>query len=70
MEWVVFASAFAASFVECVEAFTIVLVVGVTINWRSALAGTAAALLILAALVGVLVTMQAYVYPFTRLVHH
>jgi uncharacterized membrane protein len=53
MEWVVFASAFAASFVECVEAFTIVLVVGVTINWRSALAGTAAALLILAALVGV-----------------
>ncbi|MCX6050669.1 MAG: hypothetical protein NT075_36730 [Chloroflexi bacterium] len=53
MAWVVFFSAFAASFVECVEAFTIVLVVGVTINWRSALAGTAAALLILAALVGI-----------------
>jgi uncharacterized membrane protein len=53
MEWVVFVSAFAASFVECVEAFTIVLVVGVTINWRSALAGTGAALAILAALVGV-----------------
>lgn len=53
MEWVVFASAFAASFVECVEAFTIVLVVGVTINWRSALAGTGAALVILAVLVGV-----------------
>lgn len=53
MEWVVFASTFAASFVECVEAFTIVLVVGVTINWRSALVGTAAALLILAALVGI-----------------
>ena len=53
MEWVVFLSTFAASFVECVEAFTIVLVVGVTINWRSALAGTGAALVILAALVGV-----------------
>jgi uncharacterized membrane protein len=53
MQWIVFTSAFAASFVECVEAFTIVLVVGVTINWRSALAGTGAALLILAALVGV-----------------
>jgi uncharacterized membrane protein len=53
MEWVVFASSFAASFVECVEAFTIVLVVGVTINWHSALVGTAVALAILAALVGV-----------------
>src|SRR3954465_744463 len=53
MEWVVFASTFAASFVECVEAFTIVLVVGVTINWRSALAGTGAALAILAVLVGI-----------------
>ena len=53
MEWIVFTSAFAASFVECVEAFTIVLVVGMTINWRSALVGTGAALLILAALVGV-----------------
>jgi uncharacterized membrane protein len=53
MEWIVFTSAFAASFVECVEAFTIVLVVGMTINWRSALVGTGAALLILAALVGI-----------------
>jgi uncharacterized membrane protein len=53
MQWIVFVSAFAASLVECVEAFTIVLVVGVTINWRSALAGAAAALLILAALIGV-----------------
>ena len=53
MEWIVFTSAFAASFVECVEAFTIVLVVGMTINWRSALVGTGAALLILAVLVGV-----------------
>jgi uncharacterized membrane protein len=52
MQWVVTVSAFAASLVEFVEAFTIVLVVGVTINWRSALAGTAAAVLALAALIG------------------
>jgi uncharacterized membrane protein len=52
MQWIVAFSAFAASLVEFVEAFTIVLVVGVTINWRSALAGTAAAVLALAALVG------------------
>src|SRR6266545_5637067 len=52
MHWVVTVSAFAASLVEFVEAFTIVLVVGVTINWRSALAGTAAAVLALAALIG------------------
>lgn len=53
MQWVTVFSAFAASLVEFVEAFTIVLVVGVTINWRSALVGTAAAVLILAVLVGV-----------------
>ncbi|MEZ4869213.1 MAG: hypothetical protein R3C14_48270 [Caldilineaceae bacterium] len=54
MEWVVFLSAFAASFVEFVEAFTVVLVVGMTINWRSALVGTAAAVALLALLVGTL----------------
>ena len=53
MQWVMVLSTFAASFVECVEAFTIVLVVGVTINWRSALVGTLAGLLILAALIAV-----------------
>jgi uncharacterized membrane protein len=52
MQWVVALSAFAASLVEFVEAFTIVLVVGVTINWRSALVGAAAAVLALTALVG------------------
>lgn len=52
MQWVVALSAFAASLVEFVEAFTIVLVVGITINWRSALAGTVAAVLALAVLVG------------------
>jgi uncharacterized membrane protein len=43
-----------ASAVEFVEAFTIVLAVGVTRNWRSALAGTAVALVVLAAIVLVL----------------
>ena len=51
MQWIVALPAFLASLVECVEAFTIVLVVGITINWRSAIAGTLAALLVLAALV-------------------
>jgi uncharacterized membrane protein len=37
--WATFLAAFLASAVEFVEAFTIVLVVGVTINWRSALLG-------------------------------
>jgi uncharacterized membrane protein len=44
-------SAFAASAVEIVEAFTIVLAVGTVRGWRPALAGTGAALVILAALV-------------------
>ncbi len=51
--WAVFVASFLASAVEFVEAFTIVLVVGVTINWRSALAGTALAVVALALLVGI-----------------
>lgn len=53
MEWAVTVAAFLASAVEFVEAFTIVLVVGVTINWRSALVGTLAAVVCLAAIVGI-----------------
>ena len=49
-----FLSAFFASAVEMVEALTIVLAVGVTRGWRSALVGVGAALLALAALVGLL----------------
>jgi Ca2+/H+ antiporter, TMEM165/GDT1 family len=41
-------STFAAAFVECVEALTIVLAMAVTRGWRSALAGTATALVALA----------------------
>src|SRR5262249_10671385 len=51
--WAVFIAAFLASAVEFVEAFTIVLVVGVSINWRSAFIGAAAAVAVLAAIVGI-----------------
>src|SRR5207245_7356015 len=56
MEWVVATAAFLASAVEFVEAFTIVLVVGVTVNWRSALLGALAAAATLALLVATLGT--------------
>jgi uncharacterized membrane protein len=49
-----FITAFLASAVEMVEALTIVLAVGVTRGWRSTLLGVLAALLALAALVGLL----------------
>jgi uncharacterized membrane protein len=49
-----FLAAFLASAVEMVEALTIVLAVGVTRGWRSALIGVGAALLALGALVGAL----------------
>lgn len=44
-------ASFLASFVEVVEAFTIVLAVGVTRSWRPALTGAVLALVLLAALV-------------------
>ncbi|HTN63249.1 MAG TPA: hypothetical protein VL147_17135 [Devosia sp.] len=44
-------AAFLASFVEVVEAFTIVLAVGLTQGWRPALVGSGLALLVLVALV-------------------
>lgn len=54
MQWAVLSAAFLASAVEFVEAFTIVLVVGVTINWRSSLAGAFAATATLAIIIGTL----------------
>jgi uncharacterized membrane protein len=54
MQWAVASASFLASAVEFVEAFTIVLVVGVTINWKSSLAGAFAAALTLAAIIGTL----------------
>lgn len=49
--WVLVVAVFLASAVEMVEALTIVLAVGVTRGWRSALEGVAVALAALAALV-------------------
>jgi uncharacterized membrane protein len=46
--WGLVVATFVAAFVECVEAMTIVLAMGLTRGWRSALAGTAAALVALA----------------------
>ncbi len=54
MQWAVAVAAFLASAVEFVEAFTIVLVVGVTINWRSSLVGAFAAAATLALIVATL----------------
>ena len=51
---VVFVSAFAASFVEAVEALTIVLAVGLTRGWRSSLAGAGLGLAALALIVAAL----------------
>jgi uncharacterized membrane protein len=62
MQWAVAVAAFLASAVEFVEAFTIVLVVGVTINWRSAIVGTLAAVVALAVIVAIFgVTIVQYV---------
>src|SRR5579864_6221578 len=62
MQWAVLIAAFLASAVEFVEAFTIVLVVGVTINWRSSLAGAFAAAATLAVIIGTLgVALVVYV---------
>src|SRR5215472_7354852 len=52
--WATFLASFLASAVEFVEAFTIVLVVGVTINWRSSLLGAFAAAATLAVIVATL----------------
>ena len=54
-------AAFLGSFVEVVEAFTIVLAVGVTRSWRPAFIGTGLALLLLGALVLVFGPMLALI---------
>jgi uncharacterized membrane protein len=60
---------FLASAVEMVEALTIVVAVGVTQGWRTALAGSAAALAVLAVLVGALgPALLAVPLPALRLV--
>ncbi|WP_296745315.1 COG4280 domain-containing protein [Mesorhizobium sp.] len=59
-------ASFLASFVEVVEAFTIVLAVGVTRSWRPALTGAVLALVVLAALVLIFGPLLALV-PITVL---
>jgi uncharacterized membrane protein len=53
-DFLLFAGAFLASAVEMVEALTIVLAVGITRGWRSALWGVATALIALVLIIGVL----------------
>jgi uncharacterized membrane protein len=67
MEWAVVVAAFLASAVEFVEAFTIVLVVGVTINWRSALVGALAAAVALAVIVAIFGTAIVQFVPLNVL---
>jgi len=59
--WGLVAATFVAAFVEWVEALTIVLAMGLTRGWRSALAGTATALVALAGFTAVVDATAAYV---------
>ncbi len=67
MEWAVTIAAFLASAVEFVEAFTIVLVVGITINWRSAMIGALAAAVTLAVIVAIFGTAIVVYVPINLL---
>jgi uncharacterized membrane protein len=60
-------TAFLASAVEMVEAVTIVLAVGLTRGWRAALVGTAAGLLVLAAVVAALGPTLVRLVPLAAL---
>ena len=59
-------AAFLGSFVEVVEAFTIILAVGMSRSWRPAFIGTGLALAVLAALVVILGPLLAMI-PIERL---
>jgi len=65
--WLLGSTAFLASAVEAVEALTIVLAVGVTRSWRSALSGAGWALATLAAIVIVLGPAIVAYLPFAAL---
>jgi uncharacterized membrane protein len=58
---------FCASVVEFVEALTIVLAIGVTINWKSSLLGASAAILTLVALVAIFGTTVVIYIPIGAL---
>ncbi len=63
MVWPSILPSFFASMVEFVEALTIVLAIGVTINWKSSLLGASAAMVILAALVAIFGTTMVIYIP-------
>lgn len=65
--WLLAATTFLASAVEAVEALTIVLAVGVTRSWRSALSGAGWGLATLAAIVLVLGPAIVHYIPFAAL---
>jgi uncharacterized membrane protein len=65
--WIASSSAFLAALVEFVEAFTIVLVVGITINWRSSLLGTLLATVTLAILIAIFGVTLINVIPLETL---
>src|SRR5947199_324716 len=54
MQWGIVIAEFLASAVEVVEAFTLVLVAGITSNWRSAMVGALAAVATLAVIIATL----------------
>ncbi len=54
MQWAIVIAAFLAASVECVEAFTLVLVAGITVNWRSAMVGALVAVATLAVIIATL----------------
>src|SRR6266700_2432192 len=62
MQWAIVIAAFLASAVEFVEAFTLVLVAGITTTWRSAILGALGAAAVLAVIVATLgVALVTYV---------
>jgi len=67
MQWAVLTASFLASAVEFVEAFTIVLVAGVTINWRSSLLGAFAAVVTLAVIIATLGVALVQLVPIDTL---
>src|SRR5579884_1786846 len=67
MQWAVLTASFLASAVEFVEAFTIVLVAGVTINWRSSLLGAFAAVATLAVIIATLGVALVQLVPIDTL---
>ena len=67
VQWGVVIAAFFASAVEYVEAFTIVLAVGVTRSWRSSLLGALAATITLVAIVGIFGVSLVQLVPIDTL---